>query len=496
MVNIPFGLLKGSGLANGNTIQVRGVSAFAIENLARSLRSGSAPSSNILARCRYEEVKVFDFDEAAKKWGEAFTFRSAAGKCYVKYFDIFDGNHRYHAIASLCSETASAWSEDSLLQVVSYLHSLPDTAAECLGALVNEIQTVARKASYQDILLFILKQFKRLVAEVDANRRDEANVGQQPTNSKEVAKERTRTFNNLINGIRMYFLHLGEANLDSKDYESLTSTLTAGYITGRLHVAEWLDGDSLGLLCSFGNIHFSKVVLNYGTFSSALTNALPMPGAANFSSDSAPYPTANKAITRICTGATMSLGKFKSLLHIEKSASLTKKKRGKAKENKECLYVSDVDKDSRVKIGKRLLVIHLAFLAKSVFVEKFHQEQVTISLVEGYLLSPQQDVREVLEITMSDFWSDMHSLSLLYFDKYSHDNGSKPDWEQIEGVLNGTSTASSNSSTSPNFPDLSNKSHAPGAMDGELWSTLSRECRAQILLLMVHFFITQSWLNN
>jgi hypothetical protein len=140
-VEIPFNVLRGSGIDSGNQLAVRGVSPGAVFKLAKSLKAGGIRiMGNVSARQRWIPATMEECKEYAHRYGNSYvrTVQSGFQDVYQNMvLDIFDGNHRWHATHQLIAEGALS-ANKVFFQTAVYDELLPDVVAELTGRLLNE----------------------------------------------------------------------------------------------------------------------------------------------------------------------------------------------------------------------------------------------------------------------------------------------------------------------------------------------------------------------
>lgn len=140
----------------------RGNSMYGMFIRFGQLRSGLDPGSSLKVR------KVFQtrLDEKKSKlaggYMNSFPFcvrRTADGDLQDlggdECFDVFDGNHRYHAIKKLIEEASQIYSDDSRIPCIVYKKALPNHLAMTHAAIVNDMQMAAVAGSPLDIMRFL-----------------------------------------------------------------------------------------------------------------------------------------------------------------------------------------------------------------------------------------------------------------------------------------------------------------------------------------------------
>jgi hypothetical protein len=104
------------------------------------------------------------------------------------------------------------------------------------------LQTIARGAGYVDTLFYLVKAANRPVPPVPG-------AGKLPRgkgpNKKEVARAATLTRSNLVKSIHETFLATAAIQLDAPDFAAFQQNWTLQFVTGRLELAEWMQGDAL-----------------------------------------------------------------------------------------------------------------------------------------------------------------------------------------------------------------------------------------------------------
>jgi hypothetical protein len=112
------------------------------------------------------------------------------------------------------------------------------------------LQTIARGAGYVDTLFYLLKAANRPVpvapVEVVASPASGAK-GKKPKHSKqkELDRQVATTRGNLVKSIHETFLATAMIQLDAADFLAFQQNWTPQFVTGRLELAEWMQGDAL-----------------------------------------------------------------------------------------------------------------------------------------------------------------------------------------------------------------------------------------------------------
>ncbi len=146
-LNIRYGNLR-SGTGSDSILKVRKVVKGRVDEKSKRLKAGYVNSFPMCVR-RTEE-------------GELDLTRGVLGG--TEMFDVFDGNHRYHAIKKLIEEGSTIFNDDTPIPCIIYKKSLSDTLAMTHAAIVNDMQMAANGGSVLDVLRFLSNMKARVLA--------------------------------------------------------------------------------------------------------------------------------------------------------------------------------------------------------------------------------------------------------------------------------------------------------------------------------------------
>ena len=247
-VFVPVDLLRGSNSLD-NQLQIRPVTKSHVEVLVKSIvSSGFFPSSNFLVRRHLVRVDQAERDRVSSKHGE--TFVTAEG---VYYFDIFDGNHRFMAARELIAKGSLARSFE--VGCVLYEEDTPISLCAEYANRINEIQHLAKAASYVDMLTFVDKHCTSRLLEYEAS-------GEHK--SITVAKKKAAAFRNykksLGSSLRLKLISTLRAatvvGVSSEEVAKMESKFSDTHVFALIRMAGLLGRKGLSLLNSLQNIDF------------------------------------------------------------------------------------------------------------------------------------------------------------------------------------------------------------------------------------------------
>ena len=153
---VPIDLLRG-GENPDNKIQIRGVLDQHVRELVQSItKQGMHLGTNLLVRRCRVLVDRDKYDLHVKSYGAHHVVTETADGHYVYYYDVFDGNHRLRAVR----QPDVLRGAEPLLGCVIHSEDLPTVLAEKLAAHVNDVQAIARKNSYADIMVWTKNLFQ------------------------------------------------------------------------------------------------------------------------------------------------------------------------------------------------------------------------------------------------------------------------------------------------------------------------------------------------
>ncbi len=107
------------------------------------------------------------------------------------------------------------------------------------------LQTIARGAGYVDTLFYLVKAANRPVAPVPPVPVAGKPKAGRAANKKEVARAAAVARTNLVKSIHETFLATAAIQLDAPDFAAFQQNWTLQFVTGRLELAEWMQGDAL-----------------------------------------------------------------------------------------------------------------------------------------------------------------------------------------------------------------------------------------------------------
>ena len=144
--NIRFGNLR-SGTGSDSVLKVRKVLTARVDDKSKRLKTGYVSSFPMCVR-RTEEGPL------------DLTHGVLGG---TEMFDVFDGNHRYHAIKKLIKEGSTIYNDDTGIPCIIYKKGLSDTLAMTHAAIVNDMQMAANGGTVLDVLRFLSNMKARVL---------------------------------------------------------------------------------------------------------------------------------------------------------------------------------------------------------------------------------------------------------------------------------------------------------------------------------------------
>jgi hypothetical protein len=481
---VAIGLLRGSGHgSDGNELAIRGVSPGTVSQLARSMSNVGLLKTTISARLRLQKITAEEYASYKLRFGiSAVEINSE--QHFVKLYDIFDGNHRWHAL--LVHVGLGNFADTMQIQASVYNHSLHNVMAELLGVLHNEIQTVARNASYADTLFYMLKNIIR-------NREESAvtapTTGKQSKDKKKIKADKAKKLVSFVEVLHGQFYTTASAKLDKAELLKFETYWTKGYVTGKVFLASWMEGTPLAVLSALTHVIWSEVVEAYKRF--PLVSQLVPISASLLSDEENMFPCSPYETEKIhaCASSMVSTGMI-SLL-------------GPSDARKDYVQVADVSAADKLVISNRFLVLHLVFVANKLSYssasEKYTIKKLDFVKLQLFaLFHPQMNgpvrctlVKQCLEQLESDF----DVLGKLYLDCLcnQHKDSGLPTWAELAGLIHDQANVDRDAVEpftgreylkNPGLRNLS-ASIVPGSFELKTWKNLSQRSRVLVLMLMV-----------
>ena len=439
---------------------------------------GIQKGSSISARLRLHPVTENVYADFKQRFGEGAVVIQSE-EHFIKVYDIFDGIHRYHALLTLVAE--NKLEQKRPYHVSVYNSSLHDVAAELVGILNNEIQTVARAASYPDTLFYILKNVRR-------NRTEEAQQALLPiaakgTNSKKAVKQKKKEKAKIFtDNLHSQFLLTATATLDAPDLLKFTKYWTKAYVVGKVLLTEWMEGTPMVVLLALNNIIWSNVVDVYKT---KFAGSVPM-STLNLIVVDDTFPCKPKESELVNARANSLVSSLGLLL-------------GHNPQRAEYSTVADVSPPDRYVVNMRYLVLHLSYVSMKLFSEG---EKVSLDEKIEFLKNqqialfvPQQngDMKcDLVERCLGQLLSDFDVLGKLFLDSLCHPHSQLglPSWTELAGIVESLTNVDDVAEPGRDYlknPGLRKLSAAtaPGSVEQSGWKEISQRYRLLVLMLMV-----------
>lgn len=250
---VPWELLRGSD-DQFNQLQIRPVHEAHKEALLASFKQGVMSHTNFLARMMPKEVGKVERDRIKETYGSAFV--CTANSIYL--FHVFDGNHRYHTGLELIRIGWPGWNIGTRIGVIPYLHTTPDERCISYAKRINEIQHLARGASYVDNLTFVYAHVgKQILALQSTEEYSRLTVRQK---REAVSEMRTRSSDLLRANLTQTFQAAqGVAGLNTAEIGNATDKFTNANVGHMLKMVTWLGAYGLKFLASMQNVRWDKL---------------------------------------------------------------------------------------------------------------------------------------------------------------------------------------------------------------------------------------------
>ena len=171
---------------------------------------------------------------------------------------VFDGNHRYHTGVELIRQQWPTWNNGTKISVIPYLHTTPDERCISYAKRINEIQHLARGASYVDNLTFVYAHVGKQILAFQATNEYAALSVRQKRDA--IAELRTRSSDLLRANLTQTFRAAqGVAGLNTSEIGNATDKLTNANVGHMLKMVTWLGVYGLKFLAAIQNVRWDKL---------------------------------------------------------------------------------------------------------------------------------------------------------------------------------------------------------------------------------------------
>lgn len=252
-LRVPLELLRGSD-DRDNLLQIRPVHEGHKESLLASFKGGFMVHTSLLARMMPKQVTHEEHARIKEAYGEAFVAEGPS----VFVFYIFDGNHRYHTAMELCRQKWPGWTPTSRMGVIPFMESTPDSLCLSYAKRINEIQHLARGASYVDNLTFVYAHVGKQMlafqaspefATLSARQKKDALTSLRMKSSDLLRANLTQTFNAAQSVVGLNSVEIGSA----------AEKFTNANVTHMLKMVTWLGPYGLKFLAAIQNTRWEKL---------------------------------------------------------------------------------------------------------------------------------------------------------------------------------------------------------------------------------------------
>ena len=252
-LKVPWELLVGS-TSPDNQLQIRPLHQGHKNSLVASFKLGVLSYSALLARVR--EVPATNEEKARIKqlYGKRFVTKNG-----VNYFDIFDGNHRYHTGLSLIEDKLPGWTLETRASVVIYLADTPDSLCISYANRINEIQHLARSASYLDLLTFVDVHCCKALMDYQSSS-DYMSLTTARARQTKLREMRLRVVTDLRSNLSQTFQAAsGCTGLDEKEIVAIEDKFSNANVTNMLRLTTWLGTAGMQMLNALQNIEWDQL---------------------------------------------------------------------------------------------------------------------------------------------------------------------------------------------------------------------------------------------